>query len=239
MTRIVDICDVINTLITNIYEHTFDISINDTLVLETADFLNEIQTMHYEKSFISHMPKENDVTQFINQWSLYKNRHIDEWTAVYNATIANVNPLNNYSETRTVTPNITVENTVDYGRTTTNTNGSTSGVTYGKTTTGQTNTYDGSLRNSAKTTDSGSDTTTVSGSGSTAVSGSDTSTTATTGNTTETKSGYKESPYDNLQKSIEFKARFNLRDMIINGFAAEFLFYNNDNGDGGFYGIHY
>lgn len=239
MTRVVDICDVINDLITEVYEHTFDITINDNIVLETADFLNEIQTMHYEKSFISHMTKQYDVTQFINQWSIYKSRHLDEWTAVYNATVANVNPLNNYSETRTVTPNITVENTVDYGRTTTNTNGSTSGVTYGKTTTGQTNTYDGTLRNSAKTTDSGSDTTTVSGSGSTAVSGTDTSTTATTGTTTETKSGYKESPFDNLQKSIEFKARFNLRDMIINGFAAEFLFYNNDNGDGGFYGIHY
>lgn len=239
MTRIVDICDVINTLITNIYEHTFDISINDTLVLETADFLNEIHTMHYDKSFISHMDKTQDITQFINQWQIYKNRHMDEWTAIYNATVANVNPINDYSETRTVTPNITVENTVDYGRTVTNTNDTTNTIQHGKTTTGQTNTYDGNLRNSAKTTDSGSDTTTIDGTTTSAVTGQDGSTTSTTGSTTETKSGYKNNAFDNLQKSVEFKARFNLRDMIINGFATEFLFYDNGNGDGGFYGIQY
>lgn len=230
MTRIVDICDVINTLITNIYEHTFDVSINDTLVLETADFLNEIHTMHYDKSFISHMDKTQDITQFINQWQIYKNRHMDEWTAIYNATVANVNPINDYSETRTVTPNITVENTVDYGRTVTNTNDTTNTLQHGKTTTGQTNTYDGNLRNSAKTTDSGIDTTTIDGTTTSAVTGQDGSTTSTTGSTTETKSGYKNNAFDNLQKSIEFKARFNLRDMIINGFATEFLFYDNGNG---------
>ena len=230
MTRIVDICDVINTLITNIYEHTFDITINDTLVLETADFLNEINTMHYDKSFISHMDKTQDITQFINQWQIYKNRHMDEWTAVYNATIANVIPINDYSETRTVTPNITVENTVDYGRTVTNTNDTTNTLQHGKTTTGQTNTYDGNLRNSAKTTDSGTDTTTIDGTTTSAVTGQDGSTTSTTGTTTETKSGYKNNAFDNLKKSIEFKARFNLRDMIINGFATEFLFYDNGNG---------
>ena len=60
--------------------------------------------------------------------------------------------------------------------------------------------------------------------------GSDSATTTMTGTSTVVKSGYRENPYNLIEKSIEFYARFNLRDLIIDGFTKEYLFYDNGNG---------
>lgn len=235
MTRIVDICDIINELTTETYEHTFDVTFNDTIVLETADFLNELETMHFEKSYISHKEKEYDITEFIRQWTIYKKRHLDEWHILFNNLSADIDTVSDYYEYTTVTPDITTENNVEYGRTTTTTNTNTDTTTYGKTSTGQTNTYDGELRNTSKLTDGGNDNRTNVGHSGSSMGGKDTSTNTTTGTTTSEKQGYRNNPFENMQKSVEYTARFNLRDLIINGFCMEFLFYNNDNGGNGWY----
>lgn len=235
LNRIVQIEDIISEIKKPAYANTFDVSINSTQVLSTADFLSEIEHMHYNKSYVSHMAKEYDIQEFIAQWTIYKARHIDEWTLIFNNQSAPIENYTDYYDYTTVTPDITNENNVEYGRTSTNTNTLTDTTNYGKQSKGQTNSYDGELRDTTKVTDSGNDTRTNINHGGSSMGGKDTSTTTTTGTTTSEKQGYKNSPFENMQKAIEYSARFNLRDMIINGFCMEFLFYNNDNGGGDWY----
>ena len=237
MTRIVDIENVFSDISETYSESTyFDISytVDDTnyQILSTTDFLAEISMNYFEMSYISHTAKENDVTTFAQMWELYKKRHADEWLKVFNAEIAEIDPAGDYSETRIITPNINVSSTTTYGRTSTNSGGISTTISHGRVTTGQTNTYDGTLRDSVKSTESGTTGNSSTDTTKNTLGGSDGNITRTQGNTTETKTGYKNNPYDNMQKSIEFAARFNLRDMIISDFTKECLFYDNGNGGG-------
>ena len=243
MTRIVDLKKVLPLINTSEYSTAFDITIDNTSVITTSDFLHELEYMYYNMSYVSHQTSEYDVSVFIALWSLYKNRHLDEWTKIFKSVALteseSFNPLNSYGETKTITPNITNASTTTYGRVLTASINTTDGLAHGKVTTEQTNTYDGALRDSGKTTDSGTDTRTVTGTNTDTNSGSDSNTTTTTGTNTETKSGYNTNPFDNLQRGIDFSFKNNLRDLIINNFVREFLFYNNDNGEGVNYGFYY
>lgn len=235
MNRIVDIESIIEDVFDTYSEtNTFTISFQwngaTVDVLTTADFLNEIMTNYYEMSYLTHKPKEQDITEFVNMWNLYKIRHGDEWGKIFASMQQDIDPAWTYSEQRTITPNITSTNTNTYGRTSTNSGGTTTTVSHGKVVTGQTNTYDGELRDSAKSTESGTTTNDVVDTTTNTLGGTDSQTATTTGTTTEIKSGYKTSPYEQLEKYIEFNARFNLRDMIISGFTKECLFYDNGNG---------
>lgn len=235
MNRIVDIENVIETLFTdyentNTFNVTFEWDGVNVDVLTTADFLNEIATNYYEMSYLTHKAKEQDITEFVNMWNLYKLRHGDEWGKIFASLQMDINPAWTYNEQRTITPNITSTNTNTYGRTSTNSGGTTTTVSHGKVVTGQTNTYDGQLRDSAKSTESGTTTNGVVDTTTNTLGGTDSQTATTTGSTTEEKHGYKTSPYEQLEKYIEFNARFNLRDMIISGFTKECLFYDNGNG---------
>lgn len=235
MNRIVDIESIIEQVFDTYSEtNTFNVSYQwdgvTVDVLTTADFLNEIMTNYYEMSYLTHKSKEQDVTEFVNMWNLYKLRHDDEWGKIFATMQQDINPAWTYSEQRTITPNITSTNTNTYGRTSTNSGGTTTTVSHGKVVTGQTNTYDGELRDSGKTSETGSTGTTLTDTTKNTLGGTDSQTAKTTGTTTEEKHGYKTSPYEQLEKYIEFNARFNLRDMIISGFTKECLFYDNGNG---------
>ena len=235
MTRIVRVSDIIPLINTPEYSTAFDVTIDNTAVLTTNDFIAELEYNFYNMSFISHQPKEYDLTAFIMHWGLYKKRYTDEWATIYRdvalTKAQTFNPMTDYGETKTVTPDITVESTTEYGRIT----DTTDDLEHGLTNTLQTNTYEGSLRDSGKSTNSGTDSRTAN----TTDSGSDTNTTTTTGDTTETKEGYRNNPLVNLQTDIDFTFKNNLRDLIINNFAREVLFYNNDNEEGCIYGIYY
>ena len=235
MNRIVDIENVIEKLFddygnTNTFNVTFEWDGANVDVLTTAEFLNEISTNYYEMSYLTHKAKEQDIVEFVNMWNLYKLRHGDEWGKIFASLQMDINPAWTYSEQRTITPNITNTNTNTYGRTSTNSGGTTTTVSHGKVITGQTNTYDGQLRDSAKSTESGTTTNGVVDTTTNTLGGTDSQTATTTGSTTEEKHGYKTSPYEQLEKYIEFNARFNLSDMIISGFTKECLFYDNGNG---------
>lgn len=237
MNRIVNIEDIIESLYETYGDsHAFDIvfTLEGTTytVLSNADFLNELATNYYEMSYLTHKAKEQDINEFVNMWQLYTLRHNDEWSYLFNCEHETIDPLNNYYETRTYTPNITTANTGSYGRTSANSGGTSSTINHGKNTVGQTNTYDGVLRDSAKTTEGGNTTTTNTDSTVNKTNGVETSKSHTTGTTTETKTGYNTNPYDNMKKGAEFVARFNLREMIISGFTKECLFYDNGNGGG-------
>lgn len=243
MTRIIDIKKIIPQLNTETYSTIFDITIDNTPVLTTTDFMHELEYMYYDMSYISHQSADKDLIAFIMLWDIYKKRHLDEWTKIFRSVALteaeNYNPMNTYGETKTTTPNITNSSTTTYGRVLTASINTTDGLAHGKITTGQTNTYDGTLRDSDKTTDSGTDTRTVTGTNTDTNSGSDSNTTTTTGTNTETKTGYNTNPVDSLQRFIDFSFKNNLRDLIINNFVREFLFYNNDNGEGGINGFFY
>lgn len=177
-------------------------------------------------SFISHRSKEFDYDAFKNLWAMYVKRYSSDWLVIYNDLSEPYNPANSYRETKTITPGITVSNTTTYGRKITNYDNTSDGTTYGKVTTDQTNTYDGTLRDADKSTNSGSDTRTITNDGWSANSGTDTNTQTTTGSTTETRSGYNGNATDALQADIDFRARNDLYNIIINGFAREYLIYN-------------
>ena len=183
-------------------------------------------------SFLTHKSKEHDIDEFVNIWTLYTLRHNEEWTYLFNCEHETIDPLNNYHETKTITPDITVSNTGSYGRTNTNGGSTSQTVAHGKNTTGQTNTYDGTLRDSAKTTEGGTTTTTNTDNTTNRSTGVETGVAHTSGTSTETKTGYNTNPYDNMKKGVEFIARFNLREMIISDFTKECLFYDNGNGGG-------
>lgn len=241
MTRIVDIESVIDEIVetygtTTHFDVSFTIGDDTYNILTTADFLAEIENNYYEMSYISHKDKNYDITQFSMIWGLYIKRHTDEWQKILNVELMNLNPAGDYSETRIITPNLTNATTNTYGRTSTNSGGISTTITHGKVTNGQTNTYDGVLRDSAKTTESGTTGNSSIDTTKNTLGGTDSATTTTTGTSTETKNGYKNNPFENAQKSIEFYTRFNLRDMIISGFTKECLFYDNGNG-GGDYGV--
>ena len=235
MNRIVDIENIIETLFdeygnTNTFNVTFEWDGANVDVLTTADFLNEIATNYYEMSYLTHKAKEQDVTEFVNMWNLYKLRHGDEWGKIFAVMQMEINPTWDYSEIKTITPNLTSTNTNTYGRTTTNSGGTSTLVSHGKNVTGQTSTYDGELRDSAKSAESGSTGTTTTDTQTSALGGTDSQTATTKGTTTEEKNGYKTNPYEQLEKYISFNVRFDLRDMIISGFTKECLFYDNGNG---------
>lgn len=241
MTRIIDIADIITTLSSSQYSNTFNISIDNNTVLSTADFLRELEYAYHDMSYISHKAEAEDINVFIALWTVYKERHYDEWARIYRdvakTQTADFDPMSTYKETKTVTPEITVTSDTDYGHIISTTSTGSNTMTYGKTTTDQTNTYDGTLRNSDKSTDSGSDTSSLTNTGSDTHSGKDSNTTVTTGSTTETKEGYTESPLIALQTDIDFAFKNNLRDLIINNFAREFLIY--DCSGGGYHDCYY
>jgi hypothetical protein len=243
MTRVIDIETILPVINTSEYSTAFDIVIDNTTVVSTSEFLLELEYNYHDMSYISHQPESYDVTAFIALWSIYKLRHSDEWEKIYKAfqytQSQDYDPTLNYKETRETTPDITTESSTEYGHTITSSNSGSDSTTYGKVTTDQTNTYDGALRDSGKSTDSGSDSRTLSNSGSDTHSGTDTNTTTTTGTTTETKSGYKDNPLINLQTDIDFSFKNNLRDLIINNFAREFLIYDNQYRGGLHNGFYY
>ena len=237
MTRIIDLENQLEHIIssygeTNFFDVSFTIGDDTYNILTTADFLSELDTNYHEMSYISHKDKSYDNSVFTTHWLLYCKRHVDEWQRILQNELLTINPSNDYGETRIITPNITAETTNEYGRISTNSGGISNTVTHGKVVTGQSNTYDGALRDSAKSTESGTTGTSSTDTTKNTLSGSDTATTTTTGTSTETRTGFKNSPFDNMVKSIEYYARFNLRDMIITGFTKECLFYDNGNGGG-------
>ncbi len=243
MTRIIDIKKILPQLNTQIYSTIFDITIDNTEVLSTTDFMHELEYMYYDMSYISHQSADKDLIAFIMLWDIYKKRHIDEWTKIFESVALteaeNYNPMNTYGETKTTTPNLTNSSTTTYGRVLTDVIDSTDTLSHGKVTTDQTNTYDGTLRDSDKSTNSGSDTRSIDNTTTSTNSGTDSNTTTTTGTNTETKTGYNTNPVDSLQRFIDFSFKNNLRDLIINNFVREFLFYNNENGEGGINGFFY
>lgn len=238
MTRIIDIEKVIETLFDD-YEGTttFDVSFvfgDDTIkVLENDDFLDAIDVNYHDMSYISHKPANQDIAVFLKTWELYKKKHLDEWERIFYTQQVDQTPIYDYMEQRTITPDLSVSNTVTYGRTSTNSGGVANTTTHGKKTSVKTNTYDGTEHNAGETAESGTTSNSSTDTTKNTLGGNDKSVTRTQGTSSEEKHGYKTNPYDNYQKYIEYMARFNLRDMIINGFTKECLFY--DNGNEGYY----
>lgn len=241
MKHIVDYKDISTQL--RDYKSMFDITIKSISILDGSEFLDELDYMHYDMSYLSNKSKSDDVVVFIKLFTLYKLRHMEEWTRIFdNLQIINsqtYDPKASYYEDKTITPDITTESTIDYGRISDTTTLTSDAMVHGLSTTSQTNTYDGELRNTGKSTNSGTDTHTISGSGTDELSGTDTTTTSTSGTTTERRIGSKDNILVNLQTDIDFAARNNLRDLIINNFVKEFMFYNNDNKGVNIYGFYY
>lgn len=240
MKHIVDYKDISTQL--RDYKSMFDITIKSVSILDGSEFLDELDYMHYDMSYVSNKSKSDDIAVFIKLFTLYKLRHMEEWTRIFdNLQIINsqtYDPRTSYYENKTITPDITTESTIEYGRVSDTSSSTTDGLTHGLVVQAKTNTYDGELRDSAKTSNTGTDTRAISSSGSDELSGSDTTTSTTSGTTTETRTGSRDNILVNLQTDIDFAARNNLRDIIINNFIKEFMFYNNDNREVNLYGFY-
>lgn len=220
-----DIWDELATRIENVPEiYTF--SVGDVDVFDEQFVKSLIEIDYISRSFKN--PDNSPVYGFEKLWQTFRLKHDSEFTDMWNAVNATYNPLNEYSETRTTTPNITAATTNTYGRTSTNSGGIT--TQYGKTETVQTNTYDGSLRDSSKSTAGGSDTSTNTLTNT--LGGTDSSSTQTTGTSTETITGYKDSAASALERDISFKLRYNVADNFIKSFMNEYTFYDNENARG-------
>lgn len=202
------------------------------IVVSNVDFLNVMHTDYLDMSYISHLGDGGDVAAFINMWSLYKLRHQDEWKQIIKSMNADVDPSNTFYEKKVYTPELTTISSGTFNRQSQNSGGTSTTTTHGRTTTGQTNTYDGALRDSAKSTEGGTTGNSTTDTTANVTGGSDTNTAQTRGTATEIKQGYKNNPYETMQKSIEFVARFDLFSLIIDGFAKECMFYDNGNGSG-------
>lgn len=204
----------------------YTFTVGDDEVFDEDFVKNIIECDYMSRSFRS--PSLNAVTGIEKLWTVFRLKHDSEFATMYTATIAQYNPLNTYSETKLITPNITAATTNTYGRTSTNSGGVS--TTYGRTETRQTNTYDGTLRDSEKVTNGGSDSNTNTLKNT--LGGTDSSSTTTSGTSTETINGYKESPVVGLEKDISFKLRYNVADNFIKAFFAEYTFFDNDNSRG-------
>lgn len=204
----------------------FKITYENVDIVTDTDFINELRMMYRQMSFLTY--DDNHLGGFLELWDLYLARHDSEYQYIYNTFINTAidNSAYDYYANETATPDLTTETT--YGKVSTDGGTVTSETEYDSDTTTQTNTYDGQLRDSGKTTKGGSDTTTNTLDNSTTLSGTDSTTTSGT-NTIE-KYGYKSNPFDNMEKAISYIWRYNLRDLILNNFAREMLFYDNDNG---------
>lgn len=221
------------------HPHAFDITFGespgDITVLTTEDFINELKIAYRQMSFTCY--DDSYLSGFLQNWGLYKKRHYDEWQIIWNYLqgSSDLDPSADKHEYEVATPDLTSETT--YGKVSTNGGTITSALAHGKVTTNQTNTYDGALRDSAKSTDSGTDTTTNTLADTNTLSGKDSTTTSGT-NTVE-KTSYSHSPFDNLNKAIMFYNTYNLRDLIIDNFTKEFMFYDNGNEEVMRYGFYY
>lgn len=185
-----------------------------------------VETEYQERSYLC--PLANASAGIEKLWLAFRNKHDAEYRRIYDDLNLQYDPRYSYSETKTLTPNITNATTNTYGRTSTNSGGISN--TYGKTETRQTNTYDGQLRDSEKVTNGGSDSNTNTLKNT--LGGTDSSSTTTTGSTTETINGYKDSAIATLEKDISFQLRYNVADNYIKAFMAEYTFFDNDNARG-------
>lgn len=238
--NVIELSRIINDLETYTLTHqtAFDVTFGESpdtvTVVKTDEFIMEMKIAFRQMSFTCY--DDNFLSGFLQNWTLYKQRHFDEWQIIFNYLqyTADIDPASDHYEYVETSPDL--ETATEYGRTSTNDGTITTELEHGKTTTTQTNTYDGTLRDSNSNTDSGTDTTTNTLADSNTLSGTDTVT--TTGTTTQEKRGYKSNPFENINTAINFHNTHNLRDLIINNFAREFMFYDNDN-RGCNYGIYY
>ena len=201
-------------------------------IFSTLDFYNDLLIYHSDKSMLKTDTNASDLNDLKYQWNNFKAHYIDEWQNIFTSYLTEYDPLNEYSETKITTPDLETESSTNYGRVldySIDHNNDT--TTYGGNTTAKINTYDGVQHNASYTTNGGSDTRAYKENNKTTNSGNDTTTITNTGTNTETKTGYKNSPAKTLSDNIIFKARCNLRDLVIKQFANEFLFYDNNNND--------
>jgi len=239
--NVIELSQIIHDLETYALTHqtAFDITFGESpdtvTVVKTSEFITEMKIAYRQMSFTCY--DDSYLSGFIQNWELYKQRHYDEWGIIYGYLqySGDIDPVSDHYEYSTVSPDL--ETATEYGRTSTNDGTITTELEHGKITTTQTNTYDGVLRDSGKSTDDGTDTTTNTLADSNTLSGTDTVT--TTGTTTQEKRGYKSNPFENMNTAIQFHNIYNLRDLIINNFVREFMFYDNDNAKGGQYGVYY
>ena len=242
MTRVVDIKNIISEL-DLLPDNPFHITIHDVVVVDSTDLLSELHNMYYDMSYVSHREKEFDVLQFLDLWTLYKRRHADEWVRIFDDLqilhSEDYDPTMSYYEDKVITPNISTASSQAYNRQTATSATNSDNTIHDTDTVVQSNSYDGELRDAAKTTVDDTDTHMYAASGTDASQGVDTALSTTTGTTSEHRQGSRDNIIVNLQTDIDFTARNNLRDLIVNNFVREFLFYNNENREVGCYGIYY
>ena len=229
MTRVVKIEDIILDIWGGIGEDDFDITIDDVDIITSQEFYNIIAASHYDKSFVSHLPKTGDYTAFKTLWNNYVMLNYSEWVVLYNAAIAEIDPTLDYAQTKVFTPNTIVSGAITHGLVQTNSGTLVNQLQNGKTITNNVNTFDGTLRNESSSAYTGTDTNTATDTRATTNSGTDLTSTTTTGTNTEEITGYRHSPVENMERYIALRVKTNLQDIIINGFCNSCLFYDNNN----------
>lgn len=224
--KIFDIWDLWSERIANMPE-IYSLSCDAGDIFDDTFLTYVIETDYLERSFINRM--ENPVYGIERLWIAFRYKHDTEFINMFNTLNIEYNPLNTYSETKIISPNITAATTNTYGRTSTNSGGTSNA--HGHIETKQINTYNGSLRDGEKITHSGTDS--VTDTRVNTLGGTDSSSTTTSGSSTETITGYKESPVIGLERDIAFKIRYNVADNYVKAFIAECTFFDNDNAKGG------
>ena len=232
--KIVPISKIMNELIGISDSTTFglywtDENNTDITIFETADFVDDIYNMHYEKSFVCGGTYPTELGYFSFLWHNFVDRNIDEFKTIYYNSIKEYDPLNEYAETKILTPDLTNSTSLQHGHVIDyDIDHHDDTTTYGGNVSNKINTFDGTQHNASYSQNGGNDKRAYKETNKTTNSGIDKTTQKSTGTSTETKSGYRNSAAQTLTDDIIFKIRCNIRDLAIKQFANEQLFYSYD-----------
>lgn len=148
--------------------------------------------------------------------------------ALATAALADFDPYEDYSRTRTYyeTAGNTKETT--YGKTDTKLGNSSNSVTYGSNTTNDVVTFDATLRDQTKSTHGGTDSNAGTSASTSTLSGTDTQTDDGDRSIAESVSGYNHNKSESLAKYLDVKLRDDLIDFVLNDFERRYLYYGGE-----------
>ncbi len=148
--------------------------------------------------------------------------------ALATATLADFDPYEDYSRTRTYyeTAGNTKETT--YGKIDTKDGNSSNSVTYGSNTTNDVVTFDATLRDQTKSTHGGTDSNAGTSASTSTLSGKDTQTDDGDRSIAETVAGFSHNKSESLAKYLDVKLREDVLDFALSQFEQRFLFYGGE-----------
>lgn len=181
----------------------------------------------YGSRYYMYVPELDDTAAnaLLHTWTYYISERQDSLDRMYAAIIAEYNAASEYDETKIDEIVYDTTDETAYGHTVTGTGTQTHETTYDSSQAHDVTTYeDPNYRHDTKETHDGKDTRERTDDLLTTHGGSDTKTKSGSDTRTITTTGYKSSPVERIQRELELRARTDITPMIIEQFAAKYLY---------------